>query len=372
MRHPFWPWTGWLCIGLTGCLHGQDWRAAVTSHKIQSVADRRESRPQPKMVGPLRSSPSRSVPPPQVANPPGFAVRPATAKLSNSVPHVSQEVTRPLTTTPEAQSRSKETQSRSKQVVPVGRKVPAPAQTTPQVAVSPSGKEMMQVTSPAATVPSTAIVELSHSDSFAEFERVIPLGRSISANTPTVQETSDEDVVAGASESADATAMPVISPAGAFVSARTRTTQNAQLRSLRPEASASDDRPRELFSKSVVLAKELPEVTETTSAEKTSSNADDVPSVRPQDVSILVEQVFEDLRLRRLNDARQRTEWLKQLVMKRASASTANVVGEEASVEVNDNRSGEPRRVQIDPRATAAEKLVPDSLVTDDESTSSK
>ena len=32
MRYPFWKWTqwaSWLCVGLSGCLHGQDWRAAA-------------------------------------------------------------------------------------------------------------------------------------------------------------------------------------------------------------------------------------------------------------------------------------------------------------------------------------------------------
>ncbi|MBM3971081.1 MAG: hypothetical protein FJ302_14665 [Planctomycetes bacterium] len=115
-------------------------------------------------------------------------------------------------------------------------------------------------------------------------------------------------------------------------------------------------------------------MTETTSAEKEKmpSNVDDEPSIRPQDVSILVEQVFEDLRLRRLNDARQRTEWLRQLVMKRTPGSTANVVQDEKSVEVNDIRSGEPRRVDLDPQATGIEELDSDSVVTDEETTSSK
>ncbi len=365
MRHPFWQWTGWLCIGLTGCLHGQDWRAAVTSHKIQSVADRRESRPQPKVVGPFRSGQSKFVPPSEVATPPVIASRPAAAEATDGVLQFSQKVTRPVATKPEARSRST-------QFTPVGREVLPTALPTPQVVVPPTGAEMVQANRPAETAPSTAIAELSHSETFAEFERVIPLRRSISESAPALPVTSDEVIAVDESESEEATAMPVISPAGAFVTAKSRTTQKSQVRSLKPEASASEDRSRGLFSKSAVLAKELPEVTETTSAEKASPNASDEPSVRPQDVSILIEQVFEDLRLRRLDDARQRTEWLKQLVMKRAPASTANVVGEEASVEVNDNRSGEPRRLRVDPRATTVEKVVPESFFTDEESTSSK
>ena len=37
-------------------------------------------------------------------------------------------------------------------------------------------------------------------------------------------------------------------------------------------------------------------------------------TARPRDVALLVEQVFEDLRQRRLDDARERTEWLTRLV----------------------------------------------------------
>lgn len=365
MRHPFWQWTGWLCFGLTGCLHGQDWRAAVTSPKIQSVADRRESRPQPKVVGPFRSGQSKFAPPPEVANPPVIAGRPPSVRATNGVPQFSQEVTRPLTTKPEARSRST-------QVIPVGLEVLPSAQAVPQVVVPPAGAGVLQATRQPATAPSTAIVELSRSETFAEFERAIPLGRSISASTPALLEMPYEVIVVEESEPEKATAMPVISPADAFVSAKSMTTQKSQVRSLKPKAAASDDRSRGLFSKSAVLAKELPEVTETTSAEENSFNPDDEPSVRPQDVSILVEQVFEDLRLRRLNDARQRTEWLKQLVMKRVPASAANVVREGASVETNDNRFREPRRVEVDPRAAAVERVVPDSFVTDEESTSSK
>ena len=42
-------------------------------------------------------------------------------------------------------------------------------------------------------------------------------------------------------------------------------------------------------------------------------------AAQPRDVALLVDQVFEDLRQRRLADARQRTEWLKQLVARRST-----------------------------------------------------
>ena len=66
MRHPFWKWTqwtSWLCVGLSGCLHGQDWRAAVSKPLTRPVADRRESLPQPKVIGPRRQQRTAFVPP---------------------------------------------------------------------------------------------------------------------------------------------------------------------------------------------------------------------------------------------------------------------------------------------------------------------
>jgi|GEM_PF-898374 len=367
MRHPFWPWTTLFCIGLTGCLHGQDWRAAVMSHKIQSVADRRESRPKVKVAGPLHRGQSKFLPPPQVATSPGIAAHPVAAKVANEGSQLPQETTQPLAVTPKAQSRST-------QFVPVRREALPLAQ--PAVSVVPvlSNSERLQAISSPTKVSSTSIVELQHSGSFAEFEREIPQARSVSAHSAALQKAPFEDVFDGESEPANGTKVPVISPASSVVKAKSRTDQRPHEQIQGPEESASDDQPRGLFSRSVVLAKELPEVTETTSAEKEKmpSNVDDEPSIRPQDVSILVEQVFEDLRLRRLNDARQRTEWLRQLVMKRTPGSTANVVQDEKSVEVNDIRSGEPRRVDLDPQATGIEELDSDSVVTDEETTSSK
>ena len=87
---------------------------------------------------------------------------------------------------------------------------------------------------------------------------------------------------------------------------------------------------------------------------------------------MLVEQVFEDLRQRRMHDARQRTEWLKQLVRKRAPAGPANVVGEKASVATDEDHSGEPRRLEVDPQAKAVKKPAHETFFDDKKSTSSK
>ena len=87
---------------------------------------------------------------------------------------------------------------------------------------------------------------------------------------------------------------------------------------------------------------------------------------------MLIEQVFEDLRQRRMNDARQRTEWLKQLVRNRAPAGSSNVVAEESPIATEDRRVDEPRRLFVDPQATTVEKPTPEVFIDDEESKSCK
>lgn len=103
--------------------------------------------------------------------------------------------------------------------------------------------------------------------------------------------------------------------------------------------------------------------------EKDSPSNDAMPKVRPQDVSVLVEQVFEDLRQRRLNEARQRTEWLKQLVKKREPAGLTKGAEEAAASNTSNTDSDEPRWLQVDPQATAIEKTATEAFFDDEEST---
>lgn len=346
MRHPFWRWTGWLSIGLSGCLHGQDWRAAVTKPTTRSVADRRESSPHPKVVGPFRSESPKFVPNAAVANPSQIATRPAAINRTSQVP---QQDTLPPAVKPESRPRDQK-------VTPVGYEVPA--------------------TTPAATSP--ASVELPRTAPYAEFERTIPQRRS-SVASPVVPQAEPVEVVVveeskvETSEPEKATALPIITPAGALISSKPATAQGSRSRSLEPEDSLDADQTRGLFSKSAAPAKEMPDVTDATDATANdSTNTNAKPVARPQDVSVLVEQVFEDLRQRRINDARQRTEWLKQLVKKRAPANPSNAVAEESPAATEDSRLNEPRRLDVDPQATALKKPASESFFDDEESTNCK
>lgn len=338
MRHPFWRWAGWLSIGLSGCLHGQDWRAAVTKPTTRSVAGRIESRPQPKVVGPFRSGQSKFAPSPEVATPSMIVARPAATK---NAPQFPQEVTLP----PAVKA---EPRTRAQQVTPVGHEV--------------------STTTPAAASP--VIVEPPRTGPFAEFERTIPVQRTVVTSSAVPQAKPIEVIVVEGSDPEKTTALSVITPAGALVSAKPVAVQGSHSRSLEPEVSSADDQPRGLFSKSAVPAKEMSDVTDATAKDASSTNAQ--PATRPQDVSALVEQVFEDLRQRRMNDARQRTEWLKQLVRKRAPASPSDVVAGESPVASEDKHLEEPRRLDVDLRATAVEKPAPESFFDEEESKNCK
>ena len=341
MRHPCWRLAGWLSITLSGCLHGQDWRAAVTKPTTRTVAERRESYPHPKAIGSNRVSQPKFVLPAEVATSPVKLAQPVVTKLAPQFP---QEATLPPVAKPEPRTRDQ-------QVTPVRQESPT---NIPAVATS-------------------KVAEQPRAGSFAEFERTIPQRRSVVAS-PVVRRVEPVEVlVVENDEPEEAATLPVITPAGAIAPVKAAAVQGSPPRSLEPEVSSTNDRPQGLFSRVVVPAKEIPDVTDAigaTANDSSSPNAE--PAARPQDVSVLVEQVFEDLRQRRMNDARQRTEWLKQLVRKRAPASPAIAVGEAASVATKADRTGEPRRLEVDPRAAAVEKPASEKFFDDEESTSNK
>lgn len=358
MRHPFWRWAGWLSIGLSGCLHGQDWRAAVTKPTTRPVADQRESRSRPKVVGPFRGGQAKFVPPAETTNPPAVVVQP---KTRQSTQQSASEVALPLAS-------KSEPRVHAQQVTPVGHEEPQAISST---VVSAASAKAPQVISQAAMTSPSAIGESPQTGPFAEFERTIPSRGSVVTKTAALP-AQPVELVIEESELEEPAPLPVITPAGASIPPKKPIEiQPARARNLEPATLPSDDPPQGLFTKSAALTKELPDVTDTTTAAKDPADEDAEPSVRAQDVSVLVEQVFEDLRQRRMNDARQRTEWLKQLVKKRASAGS-NRAEDEVSLEAMENRSSEPRRLTVDPMATAVEKPVPETFFDDEESTSSK
>jgi hypothetical protein len=90
----------------------------------------------------------------------------------------------------------------------------------------------------------------------------------------------------------------------------------------------------------------------TTTADSTPAELDQ--AARPRDVAVLVEQVFEDLRQRRFDQARQRTAWLKQLVTRRESA-------------LEETPTAKPLRLHVDHDAIPVHKAPSDKLLNDDE-----
>ena len=92
-----------------------------------------------------------------------------------------------------------------------------------------------------------------------------------------------------------------------------------------------------------------------------SPHADLEQIARPRDVALLVEQVFEDLRQRRLDQARQRTAWLKQLVIRRESALEETPAAKQPGV------ATEPQRLHVDQHAAPVHKTPSDKLLDDDE-----
>lgn len=380
MRHPFWKWTqwaSWLCVGLSGCLHGQDWRAAVSKPLTRPVADRRESRPQPKVIGPLRKQktpfvPFTNLPTPAVVvsppahtsvpsvsdprvlssrasslpvshvTPPALAARPAafTASGRNSVSPIATEAIQPPTTHDEAQPRGAKVLEAEFIPPPVP---PATPLTSPRPVQPPVPQITAEVPPVVQTVPApqpSANKPSSSRAGFAEFERTISLRNARVPQSSAPSDEDDEIVVAPEHETTTPRPLPLIIPA----ETSRPLIQSAVPRSFPP-----------------ISAKELPDVTDaiTTAPDSPDANFDQI--ARPRDVALLVEQVFEDLRQRRLDQARQRTAWLKQIVTRRESALEESSAAKPAGV------AAEPQRLHVDQHTAPVNKTPSDKLLNDEE-----
>ena len=102
-------------------------------------------------------------------------------------------------------------------------------------------------------------------------------------------------------------------------------------------------------------------MTDTITTAPDASHADLEQVARPRDVALLVEQVFEDLRQRRLDQARQRTAWLKQIVTSRESALEETSAAKQAGV------AAEPQRLHVDQHAVPVEQALSEKLLDGDE-----
>lgn len=380
MRHPFWKWTqcaSWLCVGLSGCLHGQDWRAAVSKPLTRPVADRRESLPQPKVIGPRRDHrtsfvlPTNSPAPAAVALPPARTSVPIVSgprALSSKVSappvgHVTPSaiVARPLPLTASGMdgvsrraaeaiqppTTKDEAQPRGAKVLEAGFIPPPAPPAAPPTSSLPVPTPAPQLTAEPPPVVQTvrtpqppANVRTPTREVFAEFERTIPRRNASVPQESAAPVEDDEIVVAPEREPTTPRPLPLIIPAGTSVPR----IQPGVPRSLPP-----------------ISAKELPDVSDTITTAPDSSHADLEQIARPRDVALLVEQVFEDLRQRRLDQARQRTAWLKQIVIRRESALEVTSAAKQAGV------ATEPQRLHVDQHAVPVHKTPSDKLLDDEE-----
>ena len=350
MRHPFLTWTGWLTLSLAGCIHGFDGRKTAT----QSVSDQDSSATV--VVGPFRKTPKQFAPAqgrqaasgtqPVKSNIPKRAQLPRLEDFINNVAKTASPTpTLGLTT-----SSKTSTARRDSQVLPAQFQTQKPVQPqnsldrepvffpddepVPPTVTAPQQLPLAKNSQPATTsLPSEPVP-------FAEFERAVPISTKstaskvipVSSNEPVLAPPADEGVdieqsspvtkdADSNSSNAESESLPMIFPSQS-------TSKPATFRELPPQATG--------------LSKEQTSVAETS---KTTA--------RPRDVALLVEQVFEDLRQRRLDAARERTEWLKRLVAKGADPILAPADSTDTSAAakldgVTPLVSREPKRLDVD------------------------
>lgn len=291
-----------LTLGLAGCIHGFDGRKTST----QSVADQNSSAPM--VVGPFRKPTSRFTPP--AAKPAG---KQTAADAKPSKPTVSKRESLPRLeeiNKPQAKTASTKepTVRRDSHVIPTEYQQNHQAMPAEQEPVYFPDDEPIQ---PPVTTPQklsakkkaepAANAVTSEPAPFAEFERAIPI--TSKPDKPKILPVSGKEPVQAppAESSSEAESSPLSSTGkGSDGSAP----QAEPLPTIIPLPKASTLTPqRELPPPATGLSKEQTPVAEPSKA-----------TARPRDVALLVEQVFEDLRQRRLDDARERTEWLKRLV----------------------------------------------------------
>lgn len=326
MRHPFWTWTGWLTLGLAGCIHGFDGRKTST-HAVSE-----HSTSTPIVVGPFRKSA------------PQFAPAESKSTTRGVDPARARDLKRPQLAPPVDVSNSV-SKSPTNKTLPVRRDSQvAPAQfQQPQTPVAepalfPTAISSQPLTTTHRAIPAAKSLAANASpepNPFAEFDRAIPLASKTSGAPVTpvdnrepilappaegeVESVTDKPEVADAESSEpNLEALPMIVPAQQF-----------------PTKSTA---PHELPPQVTGLFQERPSVAETSK-----------PTARPRDVALLVEQVFEDLRQRRLDEARERTEWLKRLVAKGANPTrtTTDTAAETGDSQVVPQTSPEPQRLQV-------------------------
>ncbi len=343
MRHPLWRLTSWLSLSLAGCVQGWEGRKSVS----KTDGERKVVSVRPLIVGPFAKKPAPFVSRPESLNVaveapvierPQVEPRPkGTGQISKAdaigntadetpglfaasiairkeiTPYLPSQATSPASVVPlpkplsvlqRDSARPIESEVISNSQVNVVEYVPQPVPPSEEVAPVSNPSEVVSLPKPAA--PLVRVTEATNSSGgFAEFERTVAAqsgvtAKPIEAPIERVTDSNSEDVEYFP---LDATArvaevqLPVIVPA------------------MRAEKPASTSPP--LTNSSPI----------TNSSERAAVADPSTPPVamsgsapRASEVARLVDQVFDDLRKHRVQEARQRTEWLRKMVNKPISA----------------------------------------------------
>ncbi len=276
MRQPFWRWTGWLCLGLAGCLRGNVHQSQVR-------------------VGPNVRDGSRQIVPVsgQQAHARLLAAT-AAGKTATSDNSATFRVAVPGPTMGSTRSTSAGCPTCSAGVC-----------VSPKSADGIAG-EFVPVAVPADELPMTispydpsVALRPDEPRPFVAKASAIPISQSVSTRI-SYKPSLDDDFFPDDHE-----------PSAKFP-VRQVSNQN-------PADSPPLDQPEDTTESRRPAKQETPDVVQ----QQLTDTLPKGSAAQPRDVALLVDQVFEDLRQRRLADARQRTEWLKQLVARRSATPEA-------------------------------------------------
>lgn len=297
MTQPFWRWTGWLSLGLAGCLHGDVRQSQVrvgpsARPGSQSVVPVSEQRAHARLLSATMAAN------PQSATTAGET---SAAEPATSDPGATFRVAIPGPTMGSARSTSNDCPTCSREECAL----PRTTDSTPS--------EFVPEAIPAAELPATDTVQTPPPMTITPYRPpvawVAEEPRPFTPKTPVRPLSQAAPARTSGKPSLDDDFFPDDHESSATAPVRQASNQ-------KPLDSPPHDQPVETTEPQRTKMQESPDV-----AEQLANTLPEESVAQPRDVALLVDQVFEDLRQRRLADARQRTEWLKQLVARRSTPS---------------------------------------------------
>lgn len=278
MTQPFWRWSGWLSLGLAGCLHGNVPQSQVrvgpnVGNRLRPIVPVSEQRAHSRLLA------SAGV-----------------GKTSTSDNGATFRVAVPGPTMGSARSTSGERATCS----------------GGECALPPTSGEFEPVAVPADELPMTITPYQPPAAWGAEEPR------PFFAKTPAIPILKSTPLRTSGKPSLDDDFFPDDhEPTATSPVRQTSNQEPTDTPALDRQDESARQEPRPPVTERRRPAKqELPDV-----AQQLTDTLPAGSAAQPRDVALLVDQVFEDLRQRRLADARQRTEWLKQLVARRSVQS---------------------------------------------------